>query len=107
MDFENHHQKSEINKYSWILKIKGGFNVNYIEIDFNKVKGFNKLTLEQQQLFIEIYKVHNSVHGLEYKQDWVPVSVKWIVENPIKYSYLKVVFRNGDWLHYTKKHEWY
>lgn len=81
--------------------------MNYIEIDFNKVKGFNKLTPEQQELFKSTYRVHNSVHGLDYKEEWVPVSVKWIVENPTRYSYLKVVFRNGDWLHYTQSGTWY
>lgn len=75
--------------------------MNYIEIDFDKVKGFNKLTPGQQKLFIETYKLHNSIQGSEYKEDYVPVSVKW--EN----GYLKVVFKNGIWLHYTQKGEWY
>lgn len=78
--------------------------MNYIEIDFNKVKGFNKLTPEQQELFINTYKRHNSCHGYEYKEDYIPVSVKWIQSN---LSYLKVVFRNGIWLHYTQRGEWY
>lgn len=78
--------------------------MNYIEIDFNKVKGFNKLTPEQQELFKSTYKVHNSVHGLDYKEKWIPVSVKWI-DIGSRLSYLKVVFRNGDWLHYTQRKE--
>ncbi len=79
-------------------------NINYIEIDFDKVKGFNNLTQEQQELFKSTYRVHNSVHGIDYKEEWIPVSVKWIEGKP---SYLKVVFRNRDWLHYTLNGTWY
>lgn len=78
--------------------------MNYIEINFNKVKGFNRLTPEQQQLFIGIYKVHNSGQGLDYKDGYVPMSVKWIKGRP---SYLKVVFKNGIWLHYSQNGTWY
>lgn len=81
--------------------------MNYIEIDFSKVKGFNKLTPEQQELFIETYKLHNSIQGHEYKEDYIPVSVKWVEENSNRKSYFKVVFKNGIWLRYTQKKEWY
>lgn len=82
--------------------------MNYIEIDFNKVNGFKKLTPEQQELFKNTYKRHNSCHGSDYKDEWIPVSVKWIVDNVDNYySFLKVVFKNGEWLHYTKRQEWY
>ena len=81
--------------------------MNYVEIDFNKVKGFEKLTQKQQELFIGIYKKHNSCQGNDYKKDWAPVSVKWVKDNPERYSYLKVIFKNGDWLHYTQRGEWY
>jgi hypothetical protein len=81
--------------------------VSYIEIDFNAVEGFNKLTPEQQNLFIRTYKFHNSIQGHEYKEDYIPISVRWIEENPSRKSYLKVVFRNGIWLHYTQKCDWY
>lgn len=82
-------------------------NNYYIDIDFNKVKGFNKLEPEQQKLFIDTYKIHNSIVGIDYKEGWKPIKVKWVEENPAKYSYLKVDFANGDWLHYTQKQEWY
>lgn len=81
--------------------ILGGFKVNYIEIDFNKVKGFKRLTAEQQQLFIRIYKVHNSGQGLDYKDGYTPLSVKW------DKNHLKVVFKNGIWLHYSQNETWY
>ena len=73
----------------------------YLEIDFTKVKGFDKLNHEQQELFIETYKLHNSIQGHEYKEDYIPVSVK------SEKDYLKVVFQNGEWLHYTQKGDWY
>ncbi len=82
--------------------------MNYIDIDFNKVKGFNELTPEQQKLFISTYRLHNSCQGTDYKKEWAPVSVKWIrdKEKP-QYSYLKVIFKNGKWLHYTRRGDWY
>lgn len=81
--------------------------MRYIEIDFNAVKGFDKLTKEQQALFIDTYKRHNSIVGNEYKEEWQPVKVAWVEEKPSKYSYLRVEFKNGNWLHYTQKREWY
>ena len=81
--------------------------MNYIEIDFSKVKGFNKLTPGQQELFIKTYKIHNSIVGNDYKEDWRPIKVVWVEEKPSKYSYLRVEFQNGDWLHYTQSKEWY
>jgi len=81
--------------------------VSYVEIDFNAVEGFNKLTPEQQSLFIDTYKKHNSLVGSEYKEEWQPVKVAWVKESPSRYSYLKVEFKNGDWLHYTQKGDWY
>ena len=81
--------------------------MSYVEIDFNAVEGFNKLTPEQQSLFIDTYKKHNSLVGSEYKEEWQPVKVAWVKESPSRYSYLKVEFKNGDWLHYTQKGDWY
>ena len=75
--------------------------MNYIDINFNKIKGFNKLSAEQQRLFISTYKIHNSMHGNDYKAGWLPISVK------LEKSYLIVVFLNGEWLHYTQRGEWY
>ena len=79
----------------------------YLEIDFTKVKGFDKLTPGQQKLFIETYRIHNSIVGTDYKEGWKPLKVRWVEENPSRYSYLRVDFQNGDWLHYTQKSDWY
>lgn len=81
---------------------------NYIDIDFNNVEGFCKLSPMQQKLFIETYKIHNSIVGTDYKEGWRPIKVRW-VENKEnnKYSYLRVDFKNGDWLHYTQNKDWY
>ncbi len=81
--------------------------MNYIEINFNDVKGFDKLTPVQQSLFIDTYKRHNSIVGNEYKEEWQPVKVAWVKEKPDRYGYLKVDFKNGQWLHYTQKGDWY
>lgn len=67
------------------------------------VKGYKKLTEGQQKLFEAVFKRHNAGIGMEFKKEYMPVSVKW--DNRGKF--LKVVFKNGDWLHYTQNHDWY
>lgn len=64
-----------------------------------KIKGFKKLTKEHQELFASTYKEH--LASVENKESWQAVSVTW------EGSYLRVTFRNGEWLHYTKLGEWY
>lgn len=65
------------------------------------IKGFNKLTLEQQTLLIELNKRHKAGVGTDYKDGWTPISVEPLGRN------LKVRFKNGDWLHYTPEFTWY
>lgn len=75
--------------------------MNYIDINFNEVKGYTKLTEAQQKLFREIYRLHNSCQGTDYKADWTPTSVKAMK------TYLKVTFKNGVWLHYLPDMTWF
>ena len=65
------------------------------------VKGFSRLTLEQQELLLKTNAKHKAVVGNDYKDDWTPVSVSLLGNN------LKVTFKNGEWLHYTKSGNWY
>lgn len=74
--------------------------MNYLEIDFTKVKGYNKLSENAKEIFERTYKVHNSIQGLDYKEEWQPVKV---TESE---KHLKVVFKNGDWLHYYPNETW-
>ncbi len=74
---------------------------NYISIDFNKVKGFNKLSDSAKEVFMRVYKCHNSCQGAKYKEDCIPVKVK---EHK---SYIEVHFKNGEWLHYSPTGTWY
>lgn len=64
------------------------------------VKGFNKLTKEQQDILIRTNIKHKAGVGSDYKDGWTPVKVSPLGEN------LKVVFKNGDWLHYTPEGTW-
>jgi len=75
--------------------------MDYIEIDFNKVEGYEKLSPAAKDLFQKVYKQHNAVHGLDYKKNWLPVRVK---EHK---QYLEVHFNNNEWLHYMPNGEWY
>lgn len=67
----------------------------------NGVRGFNKLTPEQQKLLIRTNKRHKAGVGSDYKDGWTPVSVKPLGKN------LKVTFKNGEWLHYTPNGDWF
>ncbi|BEP28791.1 hypothetical protein [Helicovermis profundi] len=73
---------------------------NYIEINFEELKGFNKLSKNAKKLFILIYKKQNSNFGIDEKSNWIPKKVK-------EYrSYLRVDFSNGEWLHYYANGTW-
>ena len=74
--------------------------MNYIEIDFNDVEGYKELSEDSKVYFKEVYRLHNSAQGIDYKQDWVPVKV---TEDK---ACLKVVFKNNEWLHYFKNGTW-
>lgn len=75
--------------------------MNYMEIEFTKVKGYEKLSQAAKNLFERVYKQHNSCQGLDYKKNWIPVKVK---EHK---HYLEVHFKNKEWLHYLPNGEWY
>jgi len=70
-------------------------------MNYENIKGFNKLTLEQQQNFIATHKRHLAAVGNDYKLGYTPMGIK-----PAGKS-LMVKFQNGEWLHYTASGEWY
>lgn len=74
--------------------------MNYVEIDFNDVKGYNKLSQPAKNLFEWTYKSHNSGQGLDYKKDWIPIKVKE------RKTFIEVHFANGKWLHYFPGGTW-
>lgn len=73
---------------------------NYQQISFDEVKGYNKLSDGAKMVFAHVYRKHNSNVGEEHKKDWIPTNVS------MKGSYLKVTFRNGEWLHYYPNGTW-
>ena len=64
------------------------------------IKGYDKLTVDQQQLLINTNKRQKAGVGTDYKDDWTPTEVSVLGEN------LKVVFKNGEWLHYYQNGSW-
>lgn len=74
---------------------------HYLEIDFNKVAGYKKLSEPAKRIFESVYKAHNSQQGAEYKKYWVPVKVKEYK------THLIVHFANGEWQHYAPNGTWY
>ena len=65
------------------------------------VKGFKNLTPEQQNLLIATNTKHKAGVGTEYKDGLTPVKVV------PDYNRLRVWFKNGIWLYYTKDGSWY
>mgnify|MGYP000952197550 CR=1 FL=1 len=75
--------------------------MNYLEIEFQKVDGYKKLSEPAKLIFQWVYKRHNAQQGKDYKKDWIPKKVK-------EYSsHLIVYFVNGEWLHYLPNGTWY
>lgn len=70
-------------------------------MELEKVRGFKNLTEEKQKLFERVFYKHQTSLGDEAKVDYTPISVKW------EKTYLKVTFKNGSWLHYTRTGSWY
>lgn len=70
-------------------------------IAIEKIRGFHKLTPEQQRLLLETNARHKAGVGSDYKDGWTPISVEPLGKN------LKVVFKNGKWLHYAPNGDWY
>lgn len=75
--------------------------MSYLEIDFNRVDGYKKLSDNIKALFEKVYKKHNSCLGFKDKEQWEPTRVK---EHS---TYLEVHFKNGEWLHYALNGTWY
>lgn len=72
-------------------------------IDFDKVKGYSKLTEKQQELFKSVYERHNACLGRDYREAFTPICVK----EDHRQRCLIVRFKNGEWLHYTAGGDWY
>lgn len=67
-----------------------------------KVKGFKKLTEQQQQFLATTNARHKRGVGMDYKDGWTPTSVKPLGAGKT----LKVTFKNGVWLHYYSDGTW-
>ncbi|WP_029453172.1 hypothetical protein [Clostridium algidicarnis] len=65
------------------------------------IKGFNKLTTQQQELFLKIYTKHQSILGASAKVEYTPISVK------LEDGYFRTTFKNKQWLHYKFNGTWY
>ncbi len=74
----------------------------YLYIDFNKVKGFSKLSDHGKEIFRKVYIKHNATHGIEQKGKWIPVKVSPGVNS----NCIKVEFCNNEWLHYYADGTW-
>lgn len=99
----NYYSEEEIEKFEKenACKLLDKNGLFYMDIDFNKVTGFTKLSDKAKEIFINVYKKHNSSLGLDQKHCWIPQSVKE------RKTHLEVHFFNHQWLHYMPNGEWY
>lgn len=67
-----------------------------------KIKGLEKLTLEQQELMKSTNERHTLCVGGEYKEG-MQIIEAWTNED----NCVCVRLKNGQWFHYTKAKEWY
>ena len=72
----------------------------HLEINFEEIKGYKKLSENAKKLFENTYKKHNAMLGMESKKRWIPKKVQ---ENS---KFLRVDFKNGEWLHYYANGTW-
>ena len=70
-------------------------------MDYNKIKGHEKLSIKAKEIFKRTYERHYECLGMEARKAFVPVK---ITEHK---KHLKVYFANGEWLHYTPSGTWY
>lgn len=68
-------------------------------MDLKNVKGYKRLTKGQQELLERVYEKH--MREVEDESKWEIKSVIW------ERSYLRVSFKNGEWLHYSINGNWY
>ncbi|OEH86220.1 hypothetical protein BHU72_11840 [Desulfuribacillus stibiiarsenatis] len=73
-------------------------------MNYKNVKGFIKLTREQQQVLISTHTKHQSILGMDQKYGYTPVEVK--AASKLNSSVI-VKFQNGEWMHYTASGDWY
>ena len=52
--------------------------MEHLKLEYENVKGFADLKENKQDLFIQVYKLHNSIQGEDYKKGWTPKSVELI-----------------------------
>lgn len=70
-----------------------------MNIDYLKVKGYERLSAAARKVFHHVDKLHTN--AVEDKAAWTPVKVK---EHR---DHIEVHFKNGKWLHYLPNGRWY
>jgi hypothetical protein len=68
--------------------------------------GFSKLTLEQQQLFENVFVKHHNAMGDEMRKKYSRDNIEKITWNTEE-NCLHVHFVDGEWWHYDTDGTWY
>lgn len=75
------------------------------ELSMVKVKGYDKLTEEQKELFDQTYKAHLSMMGADMRKKHTDEHIKEVKWDEGE-KCLKVYFDHGEWYHYESG-KWY
>lgn len=71
----------------------------------NNIKGFQKLTNSQQELFVNTYKKHVATMGNSSKRIYSIENIKQVKWDK-RECYLKIYFNNDEWYHYYSNGTW-
>lgn len=78
--------------------------MNQTQIDFERIKGFSKLTVEQQQFFIRMHHSHMKAMGTDNQKKYSAKNIKKVAwdkeENTVNVYYQDI------WWHYGRQ-GWY
>lgn len=78
-----------------------------INLRFDEIIGFENLSVEAEETFINTYNIHSLVPGVATKIQYIPKRLVEIENGIIEVWYDAKGKSNGNWLHYTPDGEWY
>jgi hypothetical protein len=70
------------------------------------VKGYTKLTTDQQQLLEHVYDRHTWAMGTEMRIRYTVDQIKEVKWDKVDRT-VNIYFKNGDWWHYAMDGTWY
>lgn len=73
---------------------------------YDQIKGHNKLTDEQKQIFERVYTNHLATMGNEMRKNYSIENIREVKWDKINNT-VNTYFKNGSWWHYDINGHWY